>query len=60
MELEELDETLELLDEDGLDELLPELLLELLDDDDELEELDELLLELELLLPSQQRHPMVR
>ena len=60
MELEELDETLELLDEDGLDELLPELLLELLDDadDDELEELDEL--ELELLLPSQQRHPMVR
>ena len=61
MELEELDETLELLDEDGLDELLPELL-ELLDDDDEdkLEELDELLLELELLLPSQQRHPMVR
>ena len=29
MELEELDETLELLDEDGLDELLPELLLEL-------------------------------
>ena len=41
MELEELDETLELLDEDGLDELLPELL-ELLDDDDEdeLEELD--------------------
>jgi hypothetical protein len=49
MELEELDETLELLDEDGLDELLPELL-----------ELDELLLELELLLPSQQRHPMVR
>ena len=43
MELEELDETLELLDEDGLDELLPELLLEL-----------------ELLLPSQQRHPMVR
>ncbi|XZE22694.1 hypothetical protein SH449x_002633 [Pirellulaceae bacterium SH449] len=62
MELDELDETLELLDEDGLDELLPELLLELLDDDDEdeLEELDELLLELELLLPSQQRHPMVR
>lgn len=60
MELEEFDETLELLDEDGLDELLPELLLELLDDDDELEELDELLLELELLLPSQQRHPMVR
>lgn len=62
MELEELDETLELLDEDGLDELLPELLPELLDDDDEdeLEELDELLLELELLLPSQQRHPMVR
>lgn len=62
MELEELDETLELLDEDGLDELLPALLLELLDDDDEdeLEELDELLLELELLLPSQQRHPMVR
>ena len=62
MELEELDETLELLDEDGLDELLPELLLELLDDDDEdeLEELDEMLLELELLLPSQQRHPMVR
>ena len=43
MELDELDETLELLDEDGLDELLPELLLEL-----------------ELLLPSQQRHPMVR
>jgi hypothetical protein len=60
MELDELDETLELLDEDGLDELLPELLLELLDDDDELEELDELLLELELLLPSQQRQPMVR
>ena len=62
MELDELDETLELLDEDGLDELLPELLLELLDDDDEdeLEELDELLLELELLLPSQQRHPMVK
>ena len=62
MELDELDETLELLDEDGLDELLPELLLELLDDDDEdeLEELGELLLELELLLPSQQRHPMVR
>jgi hypothetical protein len=60
MELDELDETLELLDEDGLDELLPELLLELLDDEDELEELDELLLELELLLPSQQRHPMVR
>ena len=62
MELEELDETLELLDEEGLDELLSELLLELLDDDDEdeLEELDELLLELELLLPSQQRHPMVR
>ncbi len=62
MELDELDETLELLDEDGLDELLPELLLELLDDDDEdeLEELDEMLLELELLLPSQQRHPMVR
>lgn len=60
MELEELDETLELLDEDGLDELLPELLLELLDDEDELVELDELLLELELLLPSQQRHPMVR
>ena len=62
MELEELDETLELLDEDGLDELLPELLLELLDDDDEdeLEELDELLLELELLLPSQQRQPIVR
>jgi hypothetical protein len=60
MELEELDETLELLDEDGLDELLPELLPELLDDDDELEELEELLLELELLLPSQQRHPMVR
>ena len=29
MELEELGETLELLDEDGLDELLPELLLEL-------------------------------
>jgi hypothetical protein len=56
MELDELDETLELLDEDGLDELL----LELLDDDDELEELDELLLELELLLPSQQRQPMVR
>ena len=56
------DLTLELLDEDGLDELLPERLLELLDDDDddELEELDELLLELELLLPSQQRHPMVR
>lgn len=60
MELEELDETLELLDEDGLDELLPELLLELLDDDDELEELDELLLELELLLPSQHRHPIVK
>jgi hypothetical protein len=62
MELDELEETLELLDEDGLDELLPELLLELLDDDDEdeLEERDELLLELELLLPSQQRHPMVR
>jgi len=62
LELDELDETLELLDEDGLDELLPELLLELLEDedDDELEELDELLLELELLLPSQQRHPMVR
>lgn len=62
MELDELDETLELLDEDGLDELLPELLLELLDDDDEdeLEELDELLLELELLLPSQQRQPIVR
>jgi hypothetical protein len=59
MELDELDETLELLDEDGLDELLPELLLELLDDDDE-DELEELLLELELLLPSQQRHPMVR
>ena len=61
MELEELDETLELLDDDGLDELLPELL-ELLDDDDEdeLEELDELLLELELLPPSQQRQPMVR
>ena len=52
MELDELDETLELLDEDGLDELLPELLLELLDDDDEdeLEELDEMLLELELLV----------
>ena len=60
MELDELDEKLELLDEDGLDELLPELLLELLDDEDELEELDELLLELELLLPSQQRQPMVR
>ena len=62
MELDELDETLELLDEDGLDELLPELLLELLDDDDEdeLEELDELLLELELLLPSQHRHPIVK
>ena len=58
MELDELDETLELLDEDGLDELLPELLDD--DDEDELEELDELLLELELLLPSQQRHPMVR
>ena len=62
MELDELDETLELLDEDGLDELLPELLLELLDDDDEdeLVELDVLLLEVELLLPSQQRQPMVR
>ena len=66
MELDELDETLELLDEDGLDELLPELLLELLDDDDddeeedELEVLAEMLLELELLLPSQQRQPMVR
>jgi len=50
---------LELLEEDGLEELLPELLLELLDDEDD-DELDELLLELELLLPSQQRHPMVR
>ena len=45
MELDELDETLELLDDD---------------DEDELEELDELLLELELLLPSQQRQPIVR
>ena len=56
MELEELDETLELLDEDGLDELLPELLDDDDEDEDELEELDEL----ELLLPSQQRQPMVR
>ena len=37
-------------------ELELELLLELLEDDDELDKL----LELELLLPSQQRHPMVR
>ena len=65
---EELDESLELLDDEELDELelldedgLDELLLELLDDeDDDEEELHELLLELELLLPSQQRHPMVR
>ena len=48
----ELDDELEML----LLELELELLLELLEDDEE----DEPLLELELLLPSQHRHPMVR
>lgn len=60
MELGELDEMLELLDDDGLEELLLELLDEEEEDDDDDDESEELLLELELLLPSQHRHPMVR
>ena len=41
-------------------ELELELLLELLEDDEDDDEDDEPLLELELLLPSQHRHPIVK